>query len=174
MVFRIKPQHDGWTAQTTKVVPSQTAQTSPKTQFGFSMPKIKVSNTSHVSCEGNATLNIQRITQPLGIQRITQPLFQEYPEDLCPFDDNEIIEENQKKPEKSEKPEEDYPLDLNPFGEDPEPQKPPEKTKLNKSQSLVNLSTNTLHRRKSRKKHRAPDPPKGVRPFSFCMLPIQE
>ena len=95
----------------------------------------------------------------------------EYPEDLNPFDEKEEEEL-------------EYPTELNPFG-DTEVVVPPPRlkksqssanlintaaaavSKMTKSQSSVSLfDQNATIRKKSRKKSRAPSPPKGVKPFS--------
>ena len=90
-----------------------------------------------------------------------------------------------------------YPKTKNPFGSDEEleePEKPVPLLRKNKSMSmsLSNLNSNTLRnksmslmsinstisgstntlerqRRRSRKSYRAPEPPKGIRPFSLIL-----
>ena len=81
----------------------------------------------------------------------------------------------------------DYPKTKNPFGSDNEDDEAPvplrrtnKQTSMSladltynsplRSKSVSTISVNTLGgRRRSRKSYRAPDPPKGVRPYSLIM-----
>ena len=76
---------------------------------------------------------------------------------------------------------------MNPFGSDDDESEKPVPLRRNKSMSLTSLNYNTSlrnkstslinvnssatlgRRRKSRKSYRAPEPPKGVRPFSLIL-----
>ena len=128
----------------------------------------------------------------------------EYPEDLNPFDDNDDTVELQnshqsikstesKKSTESTKSSDikmppkimecdDYPQDLNPFGDDdtdndvvadlpqiPSFDKSPKMLSKSVSLTSLNSTTSTLGRWRSMKKRRAPQPPKGVRPFSMIL-----
>ena len=104
--------------------------------------------------------------------RSMMPSVEEYPEDLNPFGDDEEDEPVKVQPEPSKpviSPQSsigEYPDDKNPFGED-EDEVFVELPKLRKPIQVDHPKP--FKRRPSRKSYRAPQPPKGVRPFSIIV-----
>ena len=104
--------------------------------------------------------------------RSMMPSVEEYPEDLNPFGDDEEDEPVKVQPEPSKpviSPQSsigEYPDDKNPFGED-EDDVFVELPKLRKPIQVDHPKP--FKRRPSRKSYRAPQPPKGVRPFSIIV-----
>ena len=101
------------------------------------------------------------------------PSVEEYPEDLNPFGDDEdedspvVVQAEPSKPIISPQSSigGEYPDDKNPFGDDDDVFiEPP---KLRKPVQVDDPKP--MKRRPSRKSYRAPQPPKGVRPFSIIV-----
>ena len=101
------------------------------------------------------------------------PSVEEYPEDLNPFGDDDedppvVVQPEPSKPIISPQSSigGEYPDDKNPFGDDDDNVfiEPP---KLRKPVQVDDPKP--MKRRPSRKSYRAPQPPKGVRPFSIIV-----